>query len=417
MDMKNWLLSALLVLSQGLSAASVYYVSANGKARGADGLTPATAKKDIQAVLDIIKEKNENGSVIRIGAGNFLGAANAGYIEISNWVVLEGGWNNDFTERNPYQYITRIVPTQEQLGTNGSKGLITISGLDDVMARKPKGTLLIDGIMLDMGEENFYKKGLLEDTPPQVQHQLMHSQGWIAGNVIIRNCLFLNGNNFGISIGSRCGEVEIYNCVFISNRLSAVRITGGDKYGEASHVDFHHNTVAFSWCRDKWMEDMGYGYEFMTYVNADVHHNLFVANNYAAVARTHVLSGPDAKIEAKRVTNLYDNYFYLNAVDLQLPAKSGGQWTNIKCSDIEDMVDEKTLPRAENNKALDKNDKALRFFDQDYLSAFEHLTKSSSGPSMYGNRYDFNQAMRLFGAKSGFGAQRKGTAKRASDAE
>ena len=83
-------------------AAKIYYVSVNGKSRGADGLSVETAKKDIQAVLNIIKENNESGSVIRVSEGNFLGAANAGYIEISSWVTIEGGWNTDFTERNPF---------------------------------------------------------------------------------------------------------------------------------------------------------------------------------------------------------------------------------------------------------------------------------------------------------------------------
>ena len=429
----------------------IYYVSLNGKGRGADGLSPENAKKDIQAVLNTIKDNNENGAIVRVSEGNFLGQANAGYIEISNFITLEGGWNESFTERDPFKYITRIQPGQEQMGTNGSKGLITISGLDDVMAKKPKGTLVIDGIMLDQGFETQYMPNnpkderngcpnekfetgrMIDAIPPQVEHPGIRGMQWIAGNVIVRNCLVANCTYFGMQFNTRCGEVEVYNNVIISNRYSGVRIAGGDKNGEASHINFHHNTVAFSWCRDKYMEDMGYGYEFMTLVSADVHHNIFVGNNYAAVARTHALSGPDAPIEAKRITNLYDNYFYINAADLQLPSKGGGKWTNIKCTDIEDMVDEKTLPRAENNKFLDANDPVLDAFDQDYIKAFADLKIISSSQSfdrnsagnrfnqatgqnmqgtetrrvsMYGNRYNFDKALKLFGAKAGYGAQK-----------
>ena len=219
----------------------------------------------------------------------------------------------------------------------------------------------------------------------------------------------------------------------MSNRYAGCRISGGDKNGEASHLNFHHNTVAFSWCRDKYMEDMGYGFEFMTLISADVHHNLFVGNNYAAVARTHALSGPDAPIEAKRITNLYDNYYFLNAADLQLPSKGGGKWTNVKCTDIEDMVDEKTPPKAENNKELPAGDGVINAFDKDYLEAFANLKVISQSQnfnpnsasnmfrqatgqnmqgsetrrvSMYGNRYNFDKAMKLFGAKQGYGAQK-----------
>ena len=430
----------------------VYYVSKNGAARGADGLSPATAKKDVQAVLNIIKENKENGAVVRLSEGNFLGYTNQGYIEISNFITLEGGWNADFTERDPLKYVTRIQPGEEQRGTNGSKGLIqTTRDLDNVMSKTPQGTLVIDGIMIDMGLENFYKPanpnderfgcpsaafetGRMEDAvPPQIEHQCFHSDGAIAGNVIIRNCLIANGSQFGIQFNTRCGEIEIYNCVIISNRYSGVRIDGWDKEGQASHINFHHNTVAFSWCRDKFMEDMGYGFEFMTKVSADVHHNLFVGNNYAAVARTRKLSGPDAPIEAKRVTNLYDNYYFLNAADLQLPSAGGGKWTNVKCSDIEEMVDEKTLPKAENNLELPAGDAVINAFDKDYLEAFANLKviaqSSNFNPnsasnqfrqatgqnmqgteirrvSMFGNRYNFDKALQLFGAKANYGAQR-----------
>lgn len=432
---------------------TVYYVSKSGSSRGADGLTPATAKKDIQAVLDIIKEKGDNGAIVRVGEGNFLGYTNQGYIEIYNFITLEGGWNENFTERDPFKYITRIQPGEEQRGTNGSKGLITTSrDLDAVGTNNSvRGTLIIDGIMLDMGLENFYKPnnpnderngcpsaafetGRMEDAvPPQIQHQIFHSDGAIAGNVIIRNCLIANSSYFGLQFNTRCGEIEIYNNVIISNRYSGVRIDGWDKEGQASHINFHHNTVAFSWCRDKFMEDMGYGFEYMNKVSADVHHNLFVGNNYAAVARTRKLSGPDAPIEARRVTNLYDNYYFLNAADLQLPSAGGGKWTNVKCTDIEDMVDEKTLPKAENNKELPAGSPVIEAFDKDYLEAFANLKVISESQnfnansasnqfrqamgmnmqgteirrvSMFGNRYNFDKALKLFGAMPGYGAQK-----------
>ena len=428
---------------------TVYYVSKQGAARGADGLTPATAKKDIQAVLNIIKEKGDNGAIVRVSEGNFLGYTNQGYIEIANFITLEGGWNESFTERDPLKYITRIQPGEEQRGTNGSKGLITTTrDLDAVTSKVPQGTLIIDGIMLDMGMENFYKPnnpdderngcpsaafetGRMEDaTPPQIQHQIFHSDGAIAGNVIIRNCLIANSTYFGLQFNTRCGEVEIYNCVIISNRYGGVRIDGWDKDGKASHVNFHHNTVAFSWCRDKYMEDMGYGYEFMNKLNGDVHHNIFLGNNYAAVARTRIDS---KEFEAIKVTNLYDNFFFLNAADLQLPSKGGGKWTNIKCSDIEEMVDEKTLPKAENNRELPLADPFFNAVDKDYLEAFANLKiisqsqnfdansasnqfRQATGQnmqgtetrrvSMYGNRYNFDKALQLFGAKEGYGAQK-----------
>ena len=151
-------------------------------------------------MLNLIRDNKENGAIVKVVEGNYLGYMNTGYIEIYNWITLEGGYSVDSSQRNPLRYITRIETDQSHKGTNGSKGLITLSKLDDVLSNKIHGTVTIDGFMLNMG----------------------------------------------------------------------------------------------------------YGYEFMTAVNADVHHNIFLCNSYSALARTHVLSGPDAPIEAKRVTNLYD---------------------------------------------------------------------------------------------------------------
>ena len=432
--------------AQGGANGVVYYVSATGSGR-ADGLSASTPKKELQAVLNLIKEKGQNGATVRVAEGNYLGYLDAGYIEISNWITLEGGWNTTFTDRDPLKYQTKIEPTQQQLGTNGKKGLITLSGLDNIN-EVVSGTVIIDGFMLNLGYENNYKpadpsderngcpKGcetgrMIDDPGNQPEHQIIKGEGAIAGNVIIRNCLIANATYFGIQFNTRCGEIEIYYNVIISNRYGGVRIVGWSKDGTKSHVDFHHNTVAFSWCREKLMEDMGYGYEFMNKVNADVHHNIFACNNYAALARTRALSGPDAKIEAKKVTNVFDNCFFMNAADLQLPSSGGGKWTNVACKDFEN-VDEKILPKYEGNVELKSGDSFVEALDQDYLKGFATLKVVSSSSfdansaanqfrqamgmnmrgteinrvSMYGNRYNYDKALKLFGAKSGVGAQK-----------
>lgn len=425
---------------------AVYFVSAEGSNR-ASGLSADTPMKDIQKALDAIRDNNQNGATIRVAEGNYLGYLDAGYIEIRNFVTIEGGWNSSFTERNPFKYITKMQPTEAQNGTNGSKGLITISGLDNTNYTVG-GTLTIDGLMLDFGFQTQYCRydpndeatgspkgvdtGRMIDSDKQISHQIIHSEAAIAGNVKICNCLFANSPYFGIQINTRCGEIEICNNVFISNRYSAVRVDGWDKEGYRSHVNFHHNTVAFSWCREKYMEDMGYGYEFMSKVSGDLHHNVFLCNNYAAVARTHALSGPDVVIEAKRVTNLYQNYFFMNAADLQLPSQGGGKWTNVMVRQFDD-VSEKTIPNIDGNKVLPANDPLVSQIWQPYLEGFSNLkvleASSSMDPnssvnlyrqahgmnmvgtetrrvSMYGNRYRFDEALKLFGAKSGYGAQK-----------
>ncbi|MBQ3636034.1 MAG: right-handed parallel beta-helix repeat-containing protein [Bacteroidales bacterium] len=431
----------------GAGAGVTYYVSMNGGAR-ANGLSPETPMKDIQKALNKIKENKEDGATVKVAEGNYLGSMNAGYIEVSNFITLEGGYSEDFSKRDPQKYITRIQPTQEQNGTNGNKALITMSGLDDVTFESVvRGTIIIDGFCLDHGLQNFYlpakpddpRNGcpsdkfetgrIVDDGSKQLSHQSIHSDAAVAGNVIIRNCLIANSPYFGIQFNQRNGKVEIYNNVIIGNRFGGVRIDGWDKTAERCKVDFHHNTVIFSWCRDKEMGDMGYGYEFMNNINGDLHHNIFACNNYAAVARTRINS--DKKLEAKKVTNLHHNAFFMNAADLQLPSKGGGKWTNVKCANFEDL-DESLIPEVDGNFELQSGDPFIQAIDQDYLKGFATLKVVSSQSfngnsaanqfrsamgmnqqgtetirvSMYGNRYNFDKAMKLFGAKEGYGAQK-----------
>lgn len=102
-------------------------------------------------MLNLIRDNNENGATVKVAEGNYLGYMNVGYIEIYNGITLEGGYSVDFSQRNPLKYITRIEPDQSHMGTNGSKGLITLSKLDDVLSNKIHGTVTIDGFMLNMG--------------------------------------------------------------------------------------------------------------------------------------------------------------------------------------------------------------------------------------------------------------------------
>ena len=85
---------------------NIYYVNIEkGSARGAG--TIEAPMKDIQKAIDSAAD----GDVIRIAQGNYLGTMDRGWIQIKGkYVSLEGGWNDDFTERNPVRYITRTHP-------------------------------------------------------------------------------------------------------------------------------------------------------------------------------------------------------------------------------------------------------------------------------------------------------------------
>lgn len=431
--MKRTLLMLAAVCCLVGANATTYYVSPEGGSRS-DGLSPQTPKKDIQKALDAA----EDGDVIRVAEGNYLGALDCGYIEIKKYITLQGGWNTSFTECNPKKYITKIEPGHEQDGTNGARGYITMD-----IAGQPHGKITIDGFVLNMGYQNNYKPAnpadpangcpegaetgrALETSQGNVAHQLM--RGNVEGDLTVKNCLFLNGDYFGIQMNIKKGNWEIANNLFVNCVYAACRIDGWQKDGLDSHVDFHHNTVLFSWCRTKTMEDMGYGYEMMARVDVDVHHCIFACSNYAAIARVHADSNKE--IDKRRKTSAYDNYYFLNKCDLLLPAPGGGTWTYVMARQFED-VDEAVLRNIDNNRDLPQGDAFVNAIDPIFLKAYASLKKTESTTynpnsaanqyrsslglnqqgteivrvNIYANRYSLNQALRLWGAKAGYGAQ------------
>ena len=129
--------SALSAVTNG----KVYYVSLERGSARAEG-TKDAPMRDVQKAID----KAANGDVIRIAQGNYLGNLDRGWIEMKGkYVSLEGGWKDDFSERNPVKYITRIQPSKEQKGTIG-RGLLMIESTSDKNSQ-----IIIDGIFFDLG--------------------------------------------------------------------------------------------------------------------------------------------------------------------------------------------------------------------------------------------------------------------------
>lgn len=414
--------------------ANALYVSTAGTARG-EG-TKASPLKDVQKAID----KASNGDVIRIAEGNFLGNLDRGWMEIKDkYVSLEGGWNSDFTERNPTKYITRIQPTKAQAGTIGSHLL------DIQVTSNKHSQIIIDGIFFDYGFVSEYapadpsdprfgcpigcETGLIKPVgvPPNKAVRLIG--GKVAGKLIIRNCMFLNGTFNAIIMSNAGGDWEIYNNVFVSNLYSSVQIDGGLNQQTNAHestVDFHHNTVLFTWPRTKEMEDMGYGYRFRNGVDHKVHHNIFGCNNLGALDGTFDDSTlPESK---RKICSSYDNLFFMNKGDIVLSGTSGGKWLYVPGKRFDEV---EMLKEYENNRELSANSKLKDLIEPAYLKGFASLKvmttesydansaanlyreahglnkqgTSTTRVSMFGNRYNFDQAIKLFGAEQGYGAQ------------
>lgn len=436
--------------SKGASASSAtpkgtatLYVSASTGSNRNDG-SKASPIKDLQKAVDVAPE----GALILVAEGNYLGNLDRGYVRIEKYISIVGGYSSDFSQRDPLKFQTIIQPGPKAGGTNANNGL-----LDIYVRGKRNGVILIDGFILDKGQQNRYcavnhtrfpapegcETSLL--SPPgmvigglsvrgetSVSNQLIH--GDVEGQVTIRNCVLMNGSHFGIQMGNIGGHFDIYNNVFVSNRMAACEVRSMNQTPGQATIDFHNNTVLFSWRRD-WVQgdkDMGYGFRFMTRMDANVYDNIFGCNDFSALDRTYIDS--DKNKEAQRKTSAWNNLFFNNIeADLTLPG--AGKFMRIFAKQFEDV---EQLIKYENNREMNESElnMMIKAVDEAYLKAFLNMEGSSSSDynpnssenqfrsalgmnqratmtnfvSMYGNAYPFNKVTQLFGAVPGYGAQK-----------
>jgi hypothetical protein len=319
----------------------------------------------------------------------------------------------------------------------------------------PVGTVVIDGFTFDLGENNryFVKNVTLEATGTPNEGVLTgrfvepdanpnyplegYSSGDeyalhmdVEGNVRVSNCVFVTCRDYGIQALMGKGHMEVCNNVFVACRYAACQVKGNVRDDDIEHVslDFHHNTVLFTWTRTKAFEDMGQGFRFMNGIRTiDVHNNIFGCNSNCAVERVYYES--NKKMEELKESNLYDNYFFANRRDLEIAAM-GASSISVPAARIEEA--EQIGPKYEGNRELPEgNDAFINAIDKPYLEGFMTLKIIQSQsynansaanqvnrmfglnqqgseivrPSMFGNKYPWEKAKDLFGKVRGYGAQ------------
>ena len=421
------------------------YVSVNKGSNRNDG-SKSSPLKDLQKAIDDAPE----GAVISVAEGNYLGYLDQGWVKLNKYLSIVGGYSDDFSQRDPVKFRTTMQPGVGQIMTSGNQGVMDIR-----VTGKRDGVVLLDGIIFDRGQISLYAAPVydnpvasapegcetgriivVDESPsgvPMMQPQGMKSafqliSGEMEGNLTIRNCVFLNGYHFGIQMACKGGHFDIYNNVFVANRMAACEVRGGLALPNTSKISFHENTVLFTWCRTKHMEDMGYGFRYMTGIDADVYNNIIGCSNYGGLDRAYV--DADKSKEVKRVTSAWNNLFFGNRNgDMVLPSGGGG-WTFVLAKNFDDV---NQLVKYENNREMNETEvnAISKKIDAPYLKGFIGITgteTSSFNPnssinqfrnalgmnmqgtetvrvSMYGNRYPYEKAFELFGAVNGYGAQ------------
>jgi hypothetical protein len=437
--LKKMIVASAIVLLSGLGSASFaadFFVARESGDNQNPG-TKAAPFKNIEAALKIAKA----GDRICVAQGNYFGLRDKGYLEAPEAVELVGGYSTDFSIRDIQKFPTTIIPDRNS-GASGRKPLLSIINV-------PAGaTFILDGFILDRGEQNAYspKDGVIAglggrilsetekpaDGPSTVHEPLVcftnKVNARIEGDIIVRNCVFLNGH-FAIQGGFKKGSVKILNNIFAANKMAAIEVFGiGGKKGpkgpieKSGQVEIANNTILFTWSRLKDFADMGYGIRVMTMVEYDIHDNLIGCNVLTGI--DHTRNNPNAWVK------IDNNILFLNKQAPLLYVEPGtsaaGMMERVK---IGDMNADLGLASCKGN--TDKLNSKLplnKVYLENFLNARYSETadfnpdspanvlreivglpkqgKLSTQVSMFANRYPLKDALSLFGAAKQAGAQK-----------
>lgn len=244
----------LCLLLSGAASAKDIYVSIETGSNSNPGTKDAPQK-----LLWKVMKNLADGDQVHVAEGWYMGQSKSGKMpkcENSN-VTIEGGWNKDFSERNPFKYFTMIAPPADRQGAGG-----------EIFAwESPTGKIdnvTIDGFLIDRGGHNYY----FADGEPGARKRIeghFDNSCWGyrsmnkgksgsdptieligRGSFTVRNCVLLNNAWWGIYIkAGGTGAVTIENnLIFISQGRGIEAICGGG-WGKPSFV-IRNNTVIFN---------------------------------------------------------------------------------------------------------------------------------------------------------------------------
>jgi len=409
-------------------AFSQIYVSKNTGDNKNKG-TKDSPVKEIDKAIELAAP----GGTIYVAEGKYMGTFGIGYLETNKAIKIYGSYDQSFSKQDIVQHPTIFQPDNESGGKSRKAFLKFTKDVD--------GTI-VDGILFDMGMRNAYspKEGLVEGletgrllSPTErpatgnstVDEPIIQFVSACAGgNVTIQNCIFLNGASFGLQAGHRSGTFKVLNNVFIANRMAAIEIygtcasTGGpNTMALCGDVEIANNTILFTWSRLKDLNDMGYGIRVMTKCNYNIHHNIIGGSVLAGVDNSRFNKNEWLKID--------NNIFFVNKKADLYYAKASNTSLNLKVSDFGDLEFAST---SGNKNEIPKTIKVHKIYLEAFLntSYTEQLDYDANSPAniwretmgmnkqgkmtsqvtMFMNRYPIKDAAILFGAVSGFGAQK-----------
>jgi len=447
--MKKLLLSTALLATVAVPAADIHVSLATGKNKNAG--TKEAPLKNLWKAL----ENAQDGDRILLAEGVYPGKMKQNWFLIDKAVTIEGGWSKDFAEQDFLKHRTMFQALNENNDKKGSgQGVFSIDFTK--RPKQPDGVNMeFKGLIFDDGFANSYHDtkgkpadldtGMWLEGPamnktrdkfPSANRYLVYSAtaNRATGKLSFRNCAFVNGGNIAFNVNWYKGEVEVENCVFCNNRMIGAQVLCSSRVPEDGpnkpkagwkpevKWTFKHNTVLFTWSRLNDLADMGFGVRNNTGVKAEIKDNVIGLN---------VLTGFDNTKGAskEKFTELDGNVFFLNREsDVQMTVSPS--IAKVRVDGFEDLEGTDGIESIEDNVDLKDPSVFKGRLNAKYLNNFltmkySESTKLDEGKcnglrsvlglplqgtikttsDMFCNRYPLEDALRLFGAMPGKGAQ------------
>ena len=431
------------------SATDLYVSLETGKNKN-EG-TKEAPLKNLWKALEVAKD----GDTIRLAEGVYPGKMKQNWFLIDKAVSVIGGYSKDFAERNPLVHRTMFQALNENNDKKGNGlGVFTIDFTQ--RPQQPDNVdMEFDGLIFDEGFANSYHEtkgkpadldtGMWLEGPaynktkdkfPSANRYLVYSAtaNRATGEISFKNCAFVNSGNIAFNLNWYKGKVEVENCVFCNNRMIGAQVLctsripedgpNKPKAGWKPEVewDFEHNTVLYTWSRLNDLADMGFGVRVNTGVKSEIKDNVIGLN---------VLTGFDnTKGSSKeKITELDGNVFFLNREsDVQMTVSPS--IAKVRVDGFEDLEGTDGIESIEDNEDL-KDPSAFKgrlnaaFLNSFLTMKYSESTKLDEGKcnglrsvlglplqgtisttcDMFCNRYPLEDALKLFGAIAGKGAQ------------
>lgn len=178
------------------------------------------------------------GDIIHVAAGTYNGKGGSGafIVKVPN-LTLVGGYNGDFSQRNPFKFFTILERAADYRGdwTGLPEGII------EGKHRTDHSNLTVDGFVLNSKSRNAYKPNGDINPRKSWKGTLFHAY---SQNIKIRNSILLNPYGDGIYCTWAGKENEISNCFILNTFYTAVSTRSAQGN---SIIKIKNNVIGFVW--------------------------------------------------------------------------------------------------------------------------------------------------------------------------